>query len=49
VDDVVGTIVWLNGTDISPGGLYDRPEHVADAIARRRRDRWLAEEAVVEV
>lgn len=48
IDPDIGAIVWPTGADIDPGVLYDWPEHV-DAIVRRRRARWLAPEAVVEV
>lgn len=47
VDGDLGTIVWPTGADIDPGVLYDWPEHV-DTIVRSRRERWLAQNVVVE-
>ncbi|MFZ2361552.1 MAG: DUF2442 domain-containing protein [Anaerolineae bacterium] len=47
VNGDLGTIVWPTGADIDPGVLYDWPEHV-DTIVRSRRERWLAQNVVVE-
>lgn len=46
VDAELGTIVWPNGADIAPGGLYDWPQHV-DALIQRRRQRFALEAPVL--